>query len=178
MALEDSTLEEWRPTVGYEGLYEVSSHGRIRRVSPTHLNRNVGGLLNPWSAADYHRVELCIEGNNATFGVHQLVAEAFLGPCPPDREVNHKNGVKHDNRAENLEYLTHQENMAHAGQVLGVMGSRGTKNGRSKLTEGQVQEARDRHAGGESCPMIAKRFGVGRLAIQRVVNGKRWNHVS
>jgi ribosomal protein S25 len=47
-------------------------------------------------------------------GIHQLVTAAFLGPCPEGKQVNHKNGNKRDNRVENLEYLTPDENKAHA----------------------------------------------------------------
>ena len=52
-----------------------------------------------------------------TESVHRLVAMAFNGPIPAKLEVNHKNGVKHDNRPENLEYVTHRENMLHAHRL-------------------------------------------------------------
>lgn len=61
-----------------------------------------------------------------TVGVHRLVAEAFLGPSPsPGHYVNHKNGVKWDNRAENLEWATPSENQRHSFDVLGRKARRG-----------------------------------------------------
>jgi len=83
--------------------------------------------LRPEYAGGYLRVGLRGAGRQTTVLVHRLVAEAFLGHCPTKLEVNHKNGHKRDNRRENLEYATHQENMAHAA-ALGLM-AKGLRNG-------------------------------------------------
>lgn len=108
------TPEEWRPVVGHEGLYEVSSLGRVRSVAATKVD--VTGrvksypsrVLKPWYARAYLYLSL---GSRTKKAVHLLVAEAFLGPRPePTHQARHLNGVADDNRAENLRWGTASEN--------------------------------------------------------------------
>lgn len=104
--------EEWRPVVGYEGSYEVSSLGMVRRVG-SHvraLSRHHEGYL---------LVNLSVAGRSKTHRVHRLVADAFLGPSVA-RGVNHLNGVKSDNRASNLEWATDSQNARHKARVLRI----------------------------------------------------------
>lgn len=108
--------EEWRPVVGYEAAYEVSSLGRVRS-----LDRRVGAgggrtrlsggrVLSPYAGDHYVKVRLKVDGAGSTKNVHSLVAAAFLGPRPDGTEVCHINGDGHDNRASNLRYDTHRAN--------------------------------------------------------------------
>ncbi len=100
---------DWRPTLF--GIYEISDSGEIRRTISKRVRRFAidkdGYLTLPFRNEKKQWSEVYI---------HQLVAAAFLGPKPAGHEINHKNGVKTDNRAENLEYVTHAENMAHAAR--------------------------------------------------------------
>ena len=119
-------MEEWKPVVGYEGLYEVSSLGRVRRLDtvvemplsrrhPDGWARIVrGGVLRPGGNArtPYLSVALCREGRQKTFGVHNLVCEAFHGPKPfPKAEVRHLDGEGANNVLDNLCWGTHSENV-------------------------------------------------------------------
>lgn len=100
--------EEWRPVKGVGGRYEVSNLGRVRRVAR---------VLVTSSTTEGHRHVTM--GTHRRAYVHRLVAEAFLAPDREDRIwVNHKNGDPTDNRAENLEWCTPRENVAH-GYALG-----------------------------------------------------------
>lgn len=104
--------EEWRPIL--DGLYEVSNTGRIRRAAPgrsTWVGRELKAQLIP---NGYLHVMPVINGKNRNMYVHHLVSEAFLGPCPEGYEVNHRDGNKTNNQADNLEYVTRKENMQHA----------------------------------------------------------------
>ncbi len=95
-------MAEWMDIAGWPR-YEVSDDGRVRaklKVRPT-----VNG---------YRTVQLCSPGRSKCLSVHSLVAEAFIGPRPDGAVVNHKNGNKADNRAENLEYVSRSENAKHA----------------------------------------------------------------
>lgn len=108
--------EVWRPVVGYEGAYEVSNLGRVRsldRLVPAgggRERRHQGRVLSAYFGDHYAKVRLKVGDGGRTLNVHQLVAEAFLGPRPDGLEVCHNNGERHDNRAENLRYDTHVEN--------------------------------------------------------------------
>lgn len=97
---------------GTEHHYEVSVLGGVRRLKPSR-GKVPGPLRLKLNPDGYQTVCLSVSKRVGTFKVHHLVAAAFIGPCPDGQEVNHKNGVKHDNRAENLEYLTHQANVVH-----------------------------------------------------------------
>lgn len=110
------TLETWLSVVGYEGLYEVSDHGRVRSLSRrvsagggrTRLAE--GRVLSIYRGDHYSKVRLKVDGSGATKNVHALVAEAFIGPRPDGMEVCHNNGDHHDNRVANLRYDTHSAN--------------------------------------------------------------------
>lgn len=122
MTENTAILNEWRPVLGYEGLYEVSAAGQVRRVgraARTGVGRGGGARIGrilkdqPYRNG-YRTAQLWKQGQCYAFGVHQLVAGAFIGPCPAGQEVNHKDGVKSNNSSDNLEYVTRSGNMEHA----------------------------------------------------------------
>ena len=100
--------EIWKPIPEYSGYkYEVSNLGNVRNLK--------GHILKPFLIHQgYLVVALCSEGKKRNVRVNRLVAEHFV-PNPQNKtEVNHINGIKTDNRAENLEWATKSENMIHA----------------------------------------------------------------
>ena len=112
--------ELWYPIEGYEGWYEVSSHGRIRSVDRVVKFKNgikrayKGQLLKFRYHNGYAMVNLNKNKKMREFYVHRLVIENFkLHPVGKDW-VNHINGKKWDNRVENLEWCTAKENNRHA----------------------------------------------------------------
>jgi HNH endonuclease/NUMOD4 motif len=173
--------EEWRAVAGYEQLYEVSNLGRLRRAGRgkgTYPGRIIGTSL---SDTGYPQCGL-FDGPKhwKHTKVHILVARAFLGPCPPGKEINHKNGNKTDARAENLEYITHQENTQH-GYRLGLNPgprnpAKGEDNKHHKLTEEQVRQIRALK-GILSQDAIAKRFGITQPNVGYIHRGDTWKHV-
>ncbi len=110
--------EAWKPVTGHEGLYEVSSHGRVKSVERVVMRSN--GVPQRWrerilksspNRDGYLQVSLWDNGTERKRTVHRLVAEAFIGPCPELHEVCHGDGNPRNNRLENIRYGTHAENM-------------------------------------------------------------------
>ena len=112
----DMNMEEkWKPVVGYEGLYEVSSLGRVRSLS-----RSIQGhkgyyvipsrILKGFYAYGYRYVELHKGGKHKAYRVHRIVAEAFLPNPNKYPIINHKNEIRDDNRVDNIEWCTHKYN--------------------------------------------------------------------
>lgn len=112
--------EVWKDILGYEGLYQVSNLGDVKSL-PKHCgNRPTQEKLcsQDWCRG-YKRVGLCKNSVLKHKQVHRLVAEAFI-PNPENKpQVNHKNGIKTDNRVSNLEWTSVNENLNHARDVLG-----------------------------------------------------------
>jgi hypothetical protein len=184
--------EVWKSIPGYESYYEVSNFGRVRRLPGVRGNGDKwkGRVLKPYNNRGRDMVMLMVNNDIWRVNVHSLVAIAFIGPRPMGYEVNHINGIKSDNRPENLEYVTREENMAHAiAMGLHLRGerhpqfgeirehSRGEKNRNAKLTEQKVREIRKLHAEGRSMRGLAREHGVTKRAIQQILLGITWKHV-
>lgn len=105
-----TTTEEWRPVVGYEGLYEISSRGRVRSF-PRKGNYYRGRILKFGIGRGYLQVRLCRDGKLGSNKIHTLVAAAFIGPRPnATAEIRHLDGNKGNNNPANLKYGTKSEN--------------------------------------------------------------------
>lgn len=117
--------ETWKLILGYENFYEVSSFGNVRafdKYVPTKggvLKMLRGRILRPGIVSGYPRVLLHKNKVRKNLFVHRLVAQAFISNPENKPCVNHINGNKIDNRAENLEWCTSKENLYHAKNTLG-----------------------------------------------------------
>lgn len=104
---QKGTLIEWKAVKGYEGVYEVSSHGLIRRI-----DREQRRLMkNSLNVDGYCEVKLTKDGISKSFRVHRLVAEAFIENPDNLPEINHINECRTNNRVSNLEWCTHKYNV-------------------------------------------------------------------
>lgn len=108
-------MEIWKAIEGTNGLYEVSNTGKVR--SNNYLGHGATRELKAWDNGGYDRVTLHVAGRKKNFLVHRLVAEAFLPNDDGKPEVNHKDGNKHNNGADNLEWSTRKENLTHAAET-------------------------------------------------------------
>lgn len=168
-------MEVWMPVIEFEGLYEVSNEGRVRRcgVDCTGRRRYVGHILKASPVrGGYLKVGLSRDRKLYNRIVSCLVMRAFVGPTPEGQQVNHKNGDKTNNRLENLEYLTAAQNYRHALDVLHHQPVCGQVHWAAILTTAQIGEIRQRAASGERQCDIARSFGVYPAHVSRIVNRK------
>ncbi len=126
----------------------------------------------------YPTVRLCKGNKYTSFMIHRLVAKAFV-PNPESKpEVNHKDGNKTNNSADNLEWVTTKENKRHACDA-GLFDNRGSKNGCAKLSEEQVIEIRRLYATKAYRQQdLGDRFGVSQTMIGGIVRRVCWKHVA
>lgn len=166
---------ELRSIAGHEGRYSVTADGRVWS-HPKRFGR--GGLrpgrwLKPgFNSRGYLCVRLCRNGIGQSHCVHALVASAFVDR-PVGRgaklEVNHINGTKPDNRAENLEWVTRSENVAHAHRIgLHPPGQPKLR----LLTVEQARQVRTLHRNGVKQTLIAEQFGVSKAVIGGIVHNR------
>ena len=170
---------EWRPVQGYEGLYEVSNDGQVksleRRIHYTLPSGKESSrlcrekVLKQYTGDRYAKVALYDENGGTTTNVHRLVAEAFCDNAEGKPEVNHINGDKLDNRAENLEWVTAQENYEHA-MLNGLVD-------RLKLTEHDVRTIKKEGRRGNQ-KVLAAMYGVTLHQINGIVNGRFWKAIA
>jgi hypothetical protein len=162
---DNKPSEQWRPVVGWSDTYEVSNAGNVRRVGAS-KTRALGT-----NNARYRNVTLCNKGTTRMVLVHRLVCIAFHGEPPPGHVVNHKNGNRSDNRAENLEWVTVSENCRHAMRNGHGVGERHSQ---AKLCAASVSLIRCLYSHGASQYDLAEWFGVHQANVHRVVTGKSW----
>lgn len=168
--------EEWRPVVGYEGIYEVSSLGRVRRVGRANGANKIGVPLKlQYGWAGYPHLILNNRGKRL-IPVHRMVAEAFLGPCPEGHEVHHLDHDRKNARVDNLVYLSQAEHAAaHTGQER-PNHPRGERATHAKLTAAEVRAIRrDYHK--FTKPELARRYGVHSSTIWKIKARRLWSHL-
>lgn len=184
MATEDPTAERWLPIQGYEGLYEVSDFGRVRRLDTRIATK--GGATKRWNGRiliakprgnGYVRITLHGNSKSKTHSVHRLVLCAFLRNPTAGEVANHIDFNRTNNCIDNLEWTTQKGNVHHAIAAGRFHVSRGEASGGAKLTTDGVIDIRRRVANGERQTDIASEYGVSKVAICQVVGRSRWAHV-
>lgn len=175
----EQNTETWRPCVSRgEAIvsYEVSDAGAVRRCLPGHRTEAGRVLAHKYDSEGYDRMVLMHGGKRVGRRVHQLVAEAFIGPRPPGMVVNHIDADKTNNSACNLEYVTQGQNITHAIETgrlnPSLMGGAGRhRRPARRLTDGEVQEIRA-VAGREGVGQTAKRIGCSTDTVNDIQRGK------
>lgn len=163
--------EEWRPVVDFEGWYEVSNLGRVKRLVGARSTRAGRILVGSINGRGYPIVSLHVSGRRTDKAVHQLVAAAFLGPRPSGTEINHIDSDRASAAASNLEYVTHQQNIAHAGRRMARVGA---GHPMAKLSEQDVISIRSHKKGSRS---LAAQYGISYATMSDIRSGRRWAHV-
>lgn len=113
--------------------------------------------------------------NRKSFKVHRIVAILFVSGFQPELEVNHKNFIRHDNRAQNLEWVTHTENIQKSQQANRLSGKRTNENnGRQKLKTFEVIEIRKLYKEGKQILSISKKYNIGWTTVKHIVDFDTW----
>ncbi len=163
-------MENWREIKGFDGFYFISDLGNIKS-----LYRGEKLIKPRDSKRGYTTVILA---GKKTLYVHRLVASHFICDIDDKREVNHKNGIKNDNKLSNLEIVTKGENLKHAYKIglRKARDTRGEKHQFSKLKECDVLEIR-KLFNSKNRRKLSVMFNVSYETIYDVAKRKTWKHI-
>lgn len=173
--------EIWKDIPDYENLYQVSNLGRVKSLP----REWIGGknckrfhpevIFDPKIDNGYLRVGLSKNNKRIFFRIHRLVLSAFTEDS--NLQVNHKNGIKTDNRLENLEWVTSSENVKHAYETGLKIGMKGEKHPNSKLNNDIVKNIRENKFN-LTVREFAECYDVSVRLIYNIINKEIWQHVS
>lgn len=179
--------EVWKPVPGYEGVYEISSAGRVRRLAKeiTYVNRwgsettyTKSALeIKPWAQRSGHlNIDLYRgDGSHERFRLHRMVLSTFVGPCPEGMVACHEDGDPTNNALSNLRWDTpgnnFQDSVRHGTAYMGE------RQHMAKLREVDIPLIRNAYENGTSQSKIATEFGVCQRTISMIVTGRTWKAV-
>jgi len=161
-------MEQWKPIRKYEGIYEISECGNIRRI----LNRygNIQNkIIKPSHTPDgYFKVRLSKNGIYEQPNLHRIIYEAFVRDIPHNMQVNHKDFDKENNSLNNLEIVTAKENIRHT-----------LRNSRHRrcISVDMVQRIRRLYSVVKHQKIIANYLGLKKCHVQMALSGKSWQYL-
>ena len=175
--------EIWRDVKGYEGYYLVSNFGTVKSLDRYCKNRTGSGkqtgriLKQQKCKKGYLRVSISLDKRKFQVSSHRLVAIAFLDNPENKEQVNHINGIKDDNRLENLEWCTNTENIKHAYDNNLIKLNYGEKHHMAKLKNSDIECIINRINNGEFQTKIAKEFNMSATAISNIYRRKTYVNI-
>lgn len=170
--------EIWAQIKGFEGIYEVSTLGRIkslnrpRRVRGNGISMQKEKILKQWKQGNYMYCDLRKPGIKQKARMHVVVLETFVCPRPNGMIACHNNGDPTDNRLCNLRWGTHEDNAK--DKVLHGTHQYGESCSKSKLTEAQAVAILESN---KTYAEIAKEYGVCKSTVTHIKTGRNWPHL-
>ncbi len=157
--------EIWKDIEGYEGKYQISNLGRIKKINKTSLNEE--HYLKPYvNQRGYCTVKL-FKTVRKEERIHRLVAQAFISNPENKTEVNHIDGNKQNNTTANLEWTTPEENVRHAFKTGLNRGRKPALTDKQKCEIKLLYKPYDKQC---NITALSKKFGVSRNVIIRALN--------
>jgi hypothetical protein len=161
--------EFWKDIIGYEGKYQISNLGRV-------MSTFKGGILKPINNEGYLKVILCNNGKKSFF-IHRLVATHFIPNPENKQEVNHKKGIKNDNRASELEWSTRSENCTHAIRTGLKVQLSGEQCSWAKINQSQADEIKAKYKSGNySTRKLAKEYNLSQTHVGEIIRNVCWRN--
>ncbi len=167
--MDTTQLQIWKPILAYEGYYEINTLGNVRRKSrakrkrkhtPILIGKSLSTRINNFG---YVEVRLSKNGKTSTKFIHKLLGQVFIPNTENKPQINHKNGIKHDNRLENLEWVTNSENMIHAYST-GLL---------KKVVRPVIDNCSNHEY--NNTKEAAKQCGINYFTLKNYLNGSRTN---
>ena len=179
-----STEIIWKDVINYEGIYMVNQYGVIKSLDHIVYHKDGKKRLQKGrnikyskSKKGYIQVSLnknCIKFNTS---VHRVMAIAFLNNPFNKPQINHINGIKDDNRLENLEWCTNKENQLHAIRNNLIHPNYGENHHMSKIPNSHIAGIREEIKNGKPMRIIAERYSMSITAISNIKNRKTYINI-
>lgn len=168
-------MEIWKPVLGLEQFYAVSNNGQAKALQKRDGNGNIRKermLILSTTKDGYKVMHFFVNGKAKHINFHRVVYEAFNETkIPKGMEVNHKNGIRDDNSPENLELLSHADNVKYSKDVLKA---NYVTYGNTVMTKDKREKALELRKQGLSYQKIGNLFGVSKTCIRHLVTGVTW----
>lgn len=186
MKMEDMA-EYWKDIEGYEGIYQVSTLGKIKALPVSKKygrfeQKRKETILKPSiDKRGYHSVSLQKDGITKYCSVHRIVAEAFILNIENKPTTNHIDGDKSNNSVYNLEWATHKEQINHADKN-GLRNIRGENSAVARATNEAVEYIRKNHwsdlkAQKSNTQELCDKFAISKTTIYNILRNRSWKHV-
>lgn len=174
----------WKDVPGYEGTLQAHPFGLIKRIKRIVL-QPAGRHAKPWwrsypekivkAGEGYRVVNVMTNGTTRSALLHRLIAMTFIPNLEDLPEVNHKDGCKHNNWVENLEWCTREQNALHSTRILKK--NIGEMNGASVLTNEMVRGIKSHLDNGAKQTAIAELYGIHYSTVSKIHKEVNWKHI-
>lgn len=166
-------MEIFKDVDGYNGRYKISNLGNVKSIFTKTIKKEI--ILKQAPDKDGY-LKICLSKNNIkkNFIVHRLVASSFIPAIKGKCQVNHINGIKTDNRVENLEWCTVTENNQHAFRTGLNISPKGIEHYQGKLTNSDILEIRTRKF---TTSFFAEKYGISTGTIYDIYHKRTWKHI-